>query len=209
MRARRIARASQAQEIVADPTEARGITVLDHPSRSPSNPRLNWPVRRILLLVTIVVAGLAAVYLLYLVTVAVLRSDFYRANADVNQRVQAQSVELARLQSKSADLEAKLAAAMTDLGIVRSKLQLQRATLRAYQARTHLAQGDSGQALKDLNDVGQALDAARAIASPDVKAQIGTASDLVRAAEVEIRGRNHAAPALDRLHDQLAVLSAD
>ena len=151
----------------------------------------------------------AVAYLAYLAGMSVLRSDLNRVNAELNQRVQAQSAELAGLQAKSADLEAKLGAATTDLGIVRSKLQLQRASLRTYQARLHLAGGDQSEALKDLNDASLALDAAGAIASSDAKNQIGDALQLVREAEGAIRTEGSPTPALERLSDRLATLTAD
>lgn len=163
-------------------------------------------------LIGIALTGIAIVivaYLAYLAGLNYFRSDLNRVNSELNQRVQAQSVEISRLQSKSADLDAKLAAATTDLGIVRSKLQLQRATLRAYQARTHLMSGDETQALKDLNEAGLALDAAGAIASADAKSQMTASQQSVLTAESAIRTRTDAIPALERLGDQLALLTAE
>lgn len=106
--------------------------------------------------------------------------------------------------------EAKLTAAVTDLGIVRSKLQLQRAASRSYQARTHLAAGDRDQALKDLNDASLALGAAGSIASAEVKAQISSALTLVQEAEQAIRAQSGEPDRLlERLSDQLSTLTAD
>lgn len=169
-----------------------------------------WTPRRVIALALAIGALVIGIYLVYLVTVAVLRSDLDRANTGLSERVQAQSVELSRLQAKSADLEAKLAAAITDLGIVRSKLQLQRAASRSYQARTHLAAGDRDQALKDLNDASLALGAAGAIASAESKTQISSALTLVEEAEQAIRAQSGESDRmLERLGDQLSTLTAD
>jgi hypothetical protein len=168
-----------------------------------------WSRERLIAIALTGIAIVAVAYLAYLAGLNYLRSDLNRVNADMNQRVQAQSVEISRLQSRSADLEAKLAAATTDLGIVRTKIQLQRATLRAYQARAHLAGGDEAQALKALNDTGLALDAAGAIASSDTKSQIGSAQQAVLAADRAIRGRQGGVAALETLGDQLALLTSE
>lgn len=211
MKARRLARTLPSREIAA-PTVAEALPV----AALPRARRQRIPVRRETWtrpkLIGIALTGIAIVvvaYLAYLAGLNNFRSDLNRVNSDVNQRVQAQSVEISRLQSKSADLEAKLAAATTDLGIVRTKIQLQRATLRTYQARAHLAGGDETQALKALNDANQALDAAGAIASSDTKTQIGAAQQSVRATDAAIRGRGGAMAALEKLGDQLALLTAE
>lgn len=210
MKTRRIGRTPQRSDPSLEAlSESRPVTVLSrvrrHRAGSAGFKRLLRPVA---VTVLALVGLFAVVYLIYFATIAVLRSDLNRANADVNQRVQAQSLELTRLQTRSADLEAKLAAAMTDLGIVRSNLQVHRAALRTHQARSNLAGGDATQALKDLNDASLALGAAGAIASPDVKLQIAAALQLTRDAESAIRDQNNADLALSRLGDQLARLTA-
>ena len=211
MKGRRFARSTQAQ---APATDWQGLdrTIGQLPRsrrRRPTARRAFWSRSKVAGIGVTALVIVAVAYLAYLAGMSVLRSDLNRVNAELNQRVQAQSTELARLQAKSSDLEAKLGVATTDLGIVRSKLQLQRATLRAYQARVHLASGSQSEALKDLNEASLALDAAGAIASSDVKNQISGALQLVREADSVIRTEGSAVPTLERLSDQLTTLTAD
>jgi hypothetical protein len=209
VKARRSVRPPQPREFAAT-VEALPAAVVSRARRRPvPATRETWTRPKLIGIALTGIAIVVVAYLAYLAGLNNFRSDLNRVNSDVNQRVQAQSVEITRLQSKSADLEAKLAAATTDLGIVRTKIQLQRATLRAYQARAHLASGDESQALKDLNDANQALDAAGAIASSDTKSQITAAQQSLLAADGAIRGRSGAVPAMEKLGDQLALLTAE
>lgn len=210
VRARRFARTQPGREAAEASGGAAPIAVLPRARRQRGAVRrVTWTGPKVTGVALTALVIVAVAYSAYFGGINVLRSDLDRVNTDVNQRVQAQSDDLARLQAKSSDLEAKLAAATTDLGIVRSKLQLQRASLRISQARIHLGAADQTQALKDLNDASLALDAAGALASSDVKNQIGAALQLVKDADTAVRARQDASALLERLTDRLAVLTAD